>query len=188
MPWPEKASRPPDRLPKSRAGPKSSFVSLPTPEVVRSVALGARRPDPRRRDPDLRRSVDHRDRPWRRRSPPRWRSAASRRWMRRSRAAYAASTQGTLAVMVAGPAPELERMRPLLEVFGRVFHVGEAGRPRPVDEARRQFPLGDCDRSDRRSRGARGQGRPRSGDNAGGDQREHGPQHRERGQVLRARS
>ena len=32
---------------------------------------------------------------------------------------------GTLAVMVAGPAPELERVRPLLEVFGRVFHVGE---------------------------------------------------------------
>ena len=32
---------------------------------------------------------------------------------------------GTLAVMVAGPAAELERMRALLEVFGRVFHVGE---------------------------------------------------------------
>jgi 3-hydroxyisobutyrate dehydrogenase-like beta-hydroxyacid dehydrogenase len=32
---------------------------------------------------------------------------------------------GTLAVMVAGPAAEVERMRPLLEVFGRVFHVGE---------------------------------------------------------------
>ena len=32
---------------------------------------------------------------------------------------------GTLAVMVAGPAPALERARPLLEVFGRVFHVGE---------------------------------------------------------------
>jgi 3-hydroxyisobutyrate dehydrogenase-like beta-hydroxyacid dehydrogenase len=32
---------------------------------------------------------------------------------------------GTLAVMVAGPAPELERVRAVLEVFGRVFHVGE---------------------------------------------------------------
>jgi 3-hydroxyisobutyrate dehydrogenase-like beta-hydroxyacid dehydrogenase len=31
---------------------------------------------------------------------------------------------GTLAVMVAGPAAELERMRGPLEVFGRVFHVG----------------------------------------------------------------
>ena len=35
------------------------------------------------------------------------------------------ATLGTLAVMVAGPAAELERMRALLEVFGRVFHVGE---------------------------------------------------------------
>jgi 3-hydroxyisobutyrate dehydrogenase-like beta-hydroxyacid dehydrogenase len=32
---------------------------------------------------------------------------------------------GTLAVMAAGPPAELERVRPLLEVFGRVFHVGE---------------------------------------------------------------
>jgi 3-hydroxyisobutyrate dehydrogenase-like beta-hydroxyacid dehydrogenase len=32
---------------------------------------------------------------------------------------------GTLAVMAAGPAAELERVRPLLEVFGRVFHVGD---------------------------------------------------------------
>jgi 3-hydroxyisobutyrate dehydrogenase-like beta-hydroxyacid dehydrogenase len=35
------------------------------------------------------------------------------------------ATRGTLAVMVAGPASGLERARPLLEVFGRVFHVGE---------------------------------------------------------------
>jgi len=32
---------------------------------------------------------------------------------------------GTLALMVAGSATGLERVRPLLEVFGRVFHVGE---------------------------------------------------------------
>jgi 3-hydroxyisobutyrate dehydrogenase-like beta-hydroxyacid dehydrogenase len=32
---------------------------------------------------------------------------------------------GTLAVMVAGPAGELERVRPVLGVFGRVFHVSE---------------------------------------------------------------
>ncbi|MGH6902600.1 MAG: NAD(P)-dependent oxidoreductase, partial [Geminicoccaceae bacterium] len=32
---------------------------------------------------------------------------------------------GTLAVMVAGPAAELERLRAVLAVFGRVFHVGE---------------------------------------------------------------
>ena len=35
------------------------------------------------------------------------------------------AVDGTLAVMAAGPASELERVRPLLEVFGRVFHVGE---------------------------------------------------------------
>jgi 3-hydroxyisobutyrate dehydrogenase-like beta-hydroxyacid dehydrogenase len=35
------------------------------------------------------------------------------------------ATAGKLAVMVAGPASELARVRPLLEVFGRVFHVGE---------------------------------------------------------------
>jgi hypothetical protein len=35
------------------------------------------------------------------------------------------AVNGTLAVMVAGPAPVLERLRPALEVFGRVFHVGE---------------------------------------------------------------
>jgi 3-hydroxyisobutyrate dehydrogenase-like beta-hydroxyacid dehydrogenase len=32
---------------------------------------------------------------------------------------------GTLAVMVAGPASDLERVQAVLEVFGRVFHVGE---------------------------------------------------------------
>jgi 3-hydroxyisobutyrate dehydrogenase-like beta-hydroxyacid dehydrogenase len=32
---------------------------------------------------------------------------------------------GTLAVMAAGPAAELERVCALLKVFGRVFHVGE---------------------------------------------------------------
>jgi 3-hydroxyisobutyrate dehydrogenase-like beta-hydroxyacid dehydrogenase len=32
---------------------------------------------------------------------------------------------GTLAVMAAGPAAELERVRAVLEVFGRVFHVDE---------------------------------------------------------------
>jgi hypothetical protein len=35
------------------------------------------------------------------------------------------ATDGTLAVMAAGPAAELERVRRVLEVFGRVFHVGE---------------------------------------------------------------
>ena len=35
------------------------------------------------------------------------------------------AVDGTLAVMAAGPPAEVERVRPLLEVFGRVFHVGE---------------------------------------------------------------
>jgi len=35
------------------------------------------------------------------------------------------AVKGTLAVMAAGPTSELERVRPLLEAFGRVFHVGE---------------------------------------------------------------
>jgi 3-hydroxyisobutyrate dehydrogenase-like beta-hydroxyacid dehydrogenase len=34
------------------------------------------------------------------------------------------AVDGTLAVMAAGPVPVLERVRPLLGVFGRVFHVG----------------------------------------------------------------
>ena len=35
------------------------------------------------------------------------------------------AVNGTLAVMAAGPTPALERVQPVLEVFGRVFHVGE---------------------------------------------------------------
>jgi 3-hydroxyisobutyrate dehydrogenase-like beta-hydroxyacid dehydrogenase len=35
------------------------------------------------------------------------------------------AANGTLAVMVAGPAAALERLRAVLAVFGRVFHVGE---------------------------------------------------------------
>jgi len=35
------------------------------------------------------------------------------------------AVEGTLAVMVAGPAAALESVRPVLEAFGRVFHVGE---------------------------------------------------------------
>ncbi|HLW46354.1 MAG TPA: NAD(P)-dependent oxidoreductase [bacterium] len=34
--------------------------------------------------------------------------------------------QGTLCVMVGGPAPLLEAQRPLLECFGRIVHVGDA--------------------------------------------------------------
>jgi 3-hydroxyisobutyrate dehydrogenase len=34
--------------------------------------------------------------------------------------------QGTLCIMVGGPAPLLESQRPLLECFGRIVHVGDA--------------------------------------------------------------
>ena len=99
------------------------LVSLPTPEVVRAVALG---PDGLIHGGALRIYVDL--------------STTGQTVAAEVAAALAGrgittldapvsggvrgATQGTLAVMVAGPAPELERVRPLLEVFGRVFHVG----------------------------------------------------------------
>ena len=99
------------------------LVSLPTPEVVRTVALG---PDGLVHGGAIRTYVDL--------------STTGQAVAAEVAAALAergiatldapvsggvrGATQGTLAVMVAGPAPELERVRPLLEVFGRVFHVG----------------------------------------------------------------
>jgi 3-hydroxyisobutyrate dehydrogenase-like beta-hydroxyacid dehydrogenase len=100
------------------------LVSLPTPEVVREVALG----------PD---GLIH--------------GSATRTYVDLSTTGQAVAVEvaqalgergivtldapvsggvrgareGTLAVMAAGPAAELERVRALLEVFGRVFHVGE---------------------------------------------------------------
>jgi 3-hydroxyisobutyrate dehydrogenase-like beta-hydroxyacid dehydrogenase len=100
------------------------LVSLPTPEVVREVALGA---------------------------AGLIQGSASRTYVDLSTTGQAVAVEvaeelagrgiatldapvsggvrgalaGTLAVMAAGPPAELERVRPLLEVFGRVFHVGE---------------------------------------------------------------
>ena len=100
------------------------LVSLPTPEVVRAVALG---PDGLIHGGALRTYVDL--------------STTGQAVAVEVAAALAergvatldapvsggvrGAINGTLAVMVAGPAPALERVRPLLEVFGRVFHVGE---------------------------------------------------------------
>jgi 3-hydroxyisobutyrate dehydrogenase-like beta-hydroxyacid dehydrogenase len=100
------------------------LISLPTPDVVRTVALG---PDGLIHGGVLRTYVDL--------------STTGQAVAVQVAAALAergvttldapvsggvrGATQGTLAVMVAGPAPALERGRPLLEVFGRVFHVGE---------------------------------------------------------------
>jgi 3-hydroxyisobutyrate dehydrogenase-like beta-hydroxyacid dehydrogenase len=100
------------------------LVSLPTPQVVREVALGA---DGLIRGSAIRTYVDL--------------STTGQAVAAEVAAALAergivtldapvsggvrGAVAGTLAVMAAGPAGELERVRPMLEVFGRVFHVGE---------------------------------------------------------------
>jgi 3-hydroxyisobutyrate dehydrogenase-like beta-hydroxyacid dehydrogenase len=100
------------------------LVSLPTPQVVRAVALG---PGGLIRGGALRTYVDL--------------STTGQAVAAEVAAALAergivtldapvsggvrGAVAGTLAVMVAGPAAELERLRAVLEVFGRVFHVGE---------------------------------------------------------------
>jgi len=100
------------------------LVSLPTPEVVREVALGA---DGLVHGSALRTYVDL--------------STTGQAVAAEVAAALAGrgvvtldapvsggvrgAVAGTLAVMVAGPAAALEEVRGALEVFGRVFHVGE---------------------------------------------------------------
>jgi hypothetical protein len=100
------------------------LVSLPTPQAVREVALG---PNGLKEGSALRTYVDL--------------STTGQAVASEVAAALAergivtldapvsggvrGAVEGTLAVMAAGPASELERVRPLLEVFGRVFHVGE---------------------------------------------------------------
>jgi 3-hydroxyisobutyrate dehydrogenase-like beta-hydroxyacid dehydrogenase len=100
------------------------LVSLPTPQVVRAVALG---PDGLVHGRALRTYVDL--------------STTGQAIAVEVAAALAergivtldapvsggvrGAVAGTLAVMVAGPAAELERVRAVLDVFGRVFHVGE---------------------------------------------------------------
>jgi 3-hydroxyisobutyrate dehydrogenase-like beta-hydroxyacid dehydrogenase len=100
------------------------LVSLPTPDVVRAVALG---PDGLIDGSAIRTYVD-------------LSTTGHAVAMEVARAlgepgivtldapvsgGVRGAIKGTLAVMVAGPVAELERARPLLEVFGRVFHVGE---------------------------------------------------------------
>jgi 3-hydroxyisobutyrate dehydrogenase-like beta-hydroxyacid dehydrogenase len=100
------------------------LVSLPTPEAVRAVALG---PDGLIHGSAIRTYVDL--------------STTGQAVAAEVAAALAergiatldapvsggvrGAKAGTLAVMAAGPAAELKRVRPLLEVFGGVFHVGE---------------------------------------------------------------
>src|SRR5690606_35939074 len=100
------------------------LVSLPTPEVVRAVVLG---PDGLIQGGALRTYVDL--------------STTGQAVAVEVAAALGergivtldapvsggvrGAREGTLAVMAAGPTGEVERVRPLLEAFGRVFHVGE---------------------------------------------------------------
>jgi 3-hydroxyisobutyrate dehydrogenase-like beta-hydroxyacid dehydrogenase len=100
------------------------LVSLPTPEVVREVALG---PDGLIQGSALRTYVDLSTTG--QAVAVEVAEALGERGIVTLDAPVSGgvrgATLGTLAVMVAGPAAEVERMRPLLEVFGRVFHVGE---------------------------------------------------------------
>ena len=59
------------------------LVSLPTPDIVRQVALGARRHRRRHQGQDVRRSVHHRSARCRRRSPQGWPRKASPQSIRR---------------------------------------------------------------------------------------------------------
>ena len=100
------------------------LVSLPTPEVVRAVALG---PDGLVHGSAIKTYVDLST------TGQAVAVEVAERLAARDVVTLDApvsggvrgAREGTLAVMAAGPAAELERVRPLLEVFGRVFHVGE---------------------------------------------------------------
>jgi 3-hydroxyisobutyrate dehydrogenase-like beta-hydroxyacid dehydrogenase len=100
------------------------LVSLPTPEVVREVALGA---DGLIRGRALRTYVDLST------TGQAVAAEVAEALAERGIATLDApvsggvrgAVEGTLAVMAAGPAHALERVRAPLEIFGRVFHVGE---------------------------------------------------------------
>ena len=100
------------------------LVSLPTPQVVRQVALG---PDGLIRGSAIKTYVDLST------TGQAVAVAVAEALGERGIVTLDApvsggvrgAREGTLAVMAAGPAAELERVCALLKVFGRVFHVGE---------------------------------------------------------------
>ena len=100
------------------------LVSLPTPEVVREVALGA---DGLIRGRAIRTYVDLSTTG--QAVAVEVAAALGERGIATLDAPVSGgvrgAVEGTLAVMAAGAAPELQRVRGLLEVFGRVFSVGE---------------------------------------------------------------
>ena len=117
--------------------------------------------------------------------------AQRRRRARRARSAAASPgpEARTLAVMAAGDAAVFERVRPLLELFGKhVVHVGDDARPGPDREAPEQPALGDGARDHLRGGDVRRRRRPRSRDAARRLQRRHRAQHRDRDEVPRARA
>jgi 3-hydroxyisobutyrate dehydrogenase-like beta-hydroxyacid dehydrogenase len=100
------------------------LVSLPTPQVVREVALG---PDGLIHGSAIRTYVDLSTTG--QAIAVEVAQALAERGIATLDAPVSGGVRGavagTLAVMVAGPTGELERVRPLLEVLGRVFHVGD---------------------------------------------------------------
>ena len=98
--------------------------SLPTPDMVRDVAVGAGGVIKGAKDGSLLISRPP-GRASRETLPPRLRRPTSRWWMRRSAAAVPAPCRGSLAVMVAAPRPTYEEVQNILKVFGKVFYVGE---------------------------------------------------------------
>ncbi|HXS28870.1 MAG TPA: NAD(P)-dependent oxidoreductase [Steroidobacteraceae bacterium] len=100
------------------------LVSLPTPDIVRTVALG---PNGIAAGTRIRRLVDLST------TGPRMAAEIARELAKREIAfvdspvsgGVAGARAGTLAVMTACARPEFERLRPLLAVFGKPFYVGE---------------------------------------------------------------
>ncbi len=100
------------------------LVSLPTPDIVRTAALG---PDGIAAGKRVKRVVDLST------SGPRMAAEVARELAARGIAfidspvsgGVAGARAGTLAVMTACPRDEFERLRPLLAVIGKPFHVGE---------------------------------------------------------------
>ena len=100
------------------------FVSLPTPDVVHAVALG---PDGLASGNRIKTYIDLST------TGPRMAAEVATALTQRDittvdcpvSGGVGGAKAGTLAVMVACPAPQFARFEPVLKTFGRVFHVGD---------------------------------------------------------------
>ncbi len=100
------------------------FASLPTPDVVRAVALGEGGVIQGGRAKifvDLSTTVHG----WPPRSARDLRPRTSLRSMPRSAAAWPAPRTARSAVMVSGPRATYDALEPILKVFGKLFFIGE---------------------------------------------------------------